>query len=467
MSCICCKKGTHAACSLCDKPFCGGCFTLHQSICDKLQPFSEKEKASIVFSHASIDTDSKWHLDFAYSYYEIVRRMQVLGLDVEGFKKDVEIEIKRLRRYINIYVSRMVKYPDVFIDNIRERISLAKLPVILNMSYLNPTVPIDVSARLVDFFFTYYKMLANAKTTQEQVSIRAAALLQAVLDEEFVLCLSQPYELFHIYIYSHRPPDVLKDDSVFWLAENHLSSISFGYKLLTGESVDFQQGDGPSLYVIYQLALQKIREKVGNLSVNEFGFQISNNDTVIVPKGTYVYKGASSAYLNKKRDVAVWFALDKLHSTPYVLPDTKDAKSSFINVCSSIGGINVYRAKNDIKLLNLGSVYAIQKLREMMKSDKNILAKFDLSVSVNSKTNEIERTSYFSTDREWSEWMCQNTKYEGYSAPKLGNFNPELMICNPWGNFEYVGVYDAEDMGISFCTDDVLDIYGWQPYNAA
>lgn len=475
--CIQCSSPTQVGCSICLKAICSNCFhTTHDIACIgvKLKPFTEKEKASIVFLFSNRGTEGKDTLDFVYGYHEIVRRFEILGLDVVKFKADVQAEVQRLRRDMNIYTDRVFRYTALFANKMQiDDTDLMNLP----SGFLNPTVPVNMYDRYVRFFTRWVTLISKAETKEQQVLLRAAAMQEAVNDDDFVLFIDTPYRFFFIWIdVEWKPPAEFKDDVEFKEVMRHFGSIDFGAWLIHQKPGDeilfaktnyFLDGQGPSMYIIYQLALRQIAAANSNL-VDNVAFLSFDSEYVVVPKGTYVYRAMSSKFFAnvEERSVAVWFAFEKMNTSHYILPTDTSGKHTLEALCNELGGINVYSASIDIRLLNLSNFEMVTQLRQSMKNNATVLDAFDRTVIINSDASTIKRDSYTELDRIWVDWMCANTAYKGFAAPQIGSLPMEIMVCDPWSQFQYVGRYDADDLGVHFCSDDYA-IYKKTFYNAA
>jgi hypothetical protein len=104
------------------------------------------------------------------------------------------------------------------------------------------------------------------------------------------------------------------------------------------------------------------------------------------------------------------------------------------SVCNLIGNVATFRAKKELKLLDLNDVETVEKLREILsvrsqysEGDKIVLENFKKGWII--KDGIIKRYSEYKADYSVAQWVYDNN-YDGFIGYGIKDFHDEVCVCS-------------------------------------
>tara|TARA_R110002072_G_scaffold45565_1_gene126609 strand:+ start:17472 stop:19238 length:1767 start_codon:yes stop_codon:yes gene_type:complete len=223
--------------------------------------------------------------------------------------------------------------------------------------------------------------------------------------------------------------------------------------------------------------------KYSSPSSQTYKNQIVNTDDAymkIIKKGTLFYRGYKKyrGYIDKYRSFA-WFGLEYVQSRlwNYAIPPQKEDNATYNKAllseddlenganymfdmsddyCAAIGGIAVFRLKEDTTMLDFSDIVTVRYITNFMRSKnapQKVIEAFTNNWRINEDGNSFIRSSLDSTDELVSEWICKNG-FGGYLSLGVEGLHDELMICDVHNRTEYVGTYDlGEVASLHICNE--------------
>ena len=186
---------------------------------------------------------------------------------------------------------------------------------------------------------------------------------------------------------------------------------------------------------------------------------------IIIPKGTFLYKGVKKTKINRLKDMNdyFWLAFDLTTANTYMVP-YNEYSSRLKRLCENLGYIGIYRTKNDLTLLNLSNIENVKKIKSQIQ-DVYLWAIFKKAFKIvgdGAGHETIKRESVSGDDLLIAKWLCSNG-YDGYATDLLQSFHSEVMLfhsevmlCHPKNHIEYLNYYDVKDLDYHYCKDPYI-----------
>jgi hypothetical protein len=218
----------------------------------------------------------------------------------------------------------------------------------------------------------------------------------------------------------------------------------------------------------------KYDEEIAVPIINAAIAQSNNEYTLVLKKGTRLYKGVNSAsksrlkFSSEQDKLLSWFAFVPFTTFSYGL--TQNKPPSTINMlctpatpeneatAKNLGYIGEFTVNADYELLNLLHPNIIQYLTNLADGDADVIDNINKILYV--ENGKIGRKSEYEADVKFVKWLCSKG-YNGYIAKETAiKLHPELCLCNPETKLDPLTEDDITSMAdlFFFCDGKYSDI---------
>ena len=139
------------------------------------------------------------------------------------------------------------------------------------------------------------------------------------------------------------------------------------------------------------------------------------------------------------------------------IKEDEDTAVTSQQYCDTIGEIQVFKTRHDLRLLNLSNVQNVKYLRVKlaeMGAPQEVIDAFENGWIISKKdgVEKLKRNSGYTGDYLVVNWLCENG-FNGYLATHISRFHDEIMICDPSKNLKYMLKHTSEDFNIPICEE--------------